>query len=64
MATLFMAVTTHFCTRDENGRLDIAARLLAFRVIEGSHDGEYIGDVLFEIMDDAGIIHKVRTYLT
>ncbi|KIL57715.1 hypothetical protein M378DRAFT_16075 [Amanita muscaria Koide BX008] len=57
--TAFMAVTTHFCTRDENGRLDIAARLLAFRVMEGSHDGDHIGDALFEVMDEAGIIQKL-----
>jgi ketopantoate reductase len=57
--TSFMAVTTHFCLRDEAGRLSIASRLLAFRVVEGSHDGEHIGDALFEIMDEAGITHKV-----
>jgi len=57
--TAFIVVTTHFCTQDENGWLDIAWQLLAFHVMKGSHDGDHIIDAIFEVMDEAGITQKV-----
>jgi len=54
-----MALTVHFSARNKNGRLEIRNRLLAFRVIEGRHDGKNLGRVLFEIIKEAGILGQV-----
>lgn len=58
----FMAMTSHFCARDKHGHLYIANQLLAFCVVEGSHDGETIGQLMFDIVKDAGVIHSVRYF--
>lgn len=58
----FMAMTSHYCARDQQGNLYIANRLLAFRVVEGSHDGETIGQLMFDIVKDAGVIHSVSYF--
>ena len=58
----YMAVTVHFCARDINGHLEIRNRLLAFRVIEGRHDGINLGNILFEIIKEAGILGQVNTH--
>jgi hypothetical protein len=55
----YMAVTVHFSARDINGHLEIRNRLLAFRVIEGRHDGKNLGRILFEIIKEARILGKV-----
>ena len=55
----YMAVTVHFSARDLNGRLEIRNRLLAFRIIEGRHDGKNLGQILFEIIKEAGILGQV-----
>lgn len=55
----FMAVTTHYCDKDENDRLVIQARLLAFREIEGDHTGVHLARIVFNILKDAGLLHKV-----
>ena len=57
--TPFMALTAHFCARNEAGRLEIAERLLAFRLVEGSHDGENLGQMMYDIVKETGAIHKV-----
>jgi hypothetical protein len=58
----YMAVTVHFSARNINGRLEIRNRLLAFRIIEGRHDGMHLGKILFEIIKEAGILGQVNTY--
>jgi hypothetical protein len=54
-----MALTVHYCARDSNGRLIVKTRLLAFRVIHGSHDGDHLGDIIYSIWKEAGILHLV-----
>ena len=56
--TSYMATTVHFCQRDENGRLVVANRLLAFRIVEGRHDGNHLSRIMWEIFAEAGILHK------
>jgi hypothetical protein len=55
----FLALTTHFIVR-ENGRLVLRNRLLAFRIVEGSHSGENLARIIFAIIKDAGLLGKVR----
>lgn len=57
----FLGLTAHFCIRDENGNLVIVNRLLAFRIVEGKHDGKNIARIIFSILKDAQILHKART---
>jgi hypothetical protein len=56
--TSFMALTSHFCKRSELGGLEIANRLLAFRLVEGSHDGNNIGQIMYDIFKEAGAHQK------
>jgi len=55
----FLAMTAHWCRRDPAGRLEIANRLLAFRLVEGAHDGENIGQIMYNIIKDAKAHRKV-----
>ncbi|KAK6996343.1 ribonuclease H-like domain-containing protein [Favolaschia claudopus] len=52
------AISGHFTTRDANGNLIVANRLLAFRIIEGKHDGENLARIAFGILKDAGILNR------
>jgi hypothetical protein len=45
--------------RDINGRLVLRNHLLAFRVVEGKHDGKILGRIIFEILKEAGLLGKV-----
>ena len=58
--TSFLAMTAHFCRRPGGpGSLEIAHQLLAFRVVQGSHDGENIGQIMYDIVKEAGAHRKV-----
>lgn len=54
-----MALTAHFLVRDNNNRLKLRNTLLAFRVIEGSHEGKNLGGIMFEIIKDAKLLRQV-----
>jgi hypothetical protein len=54
----FLALTAHFVVR-ENGRLVLQNKLLAFRIVEGSHTGENLARIIFTILKDAGLLGKV-----
>lgn len=60
--TAFLGMTAHFCKRNKNGSLEVANQLLAFRLVEGSHDGENIGKIMFDIIKDANAHRKVCSY--
>ncbi|KAF7372508.1 Dimer-Tnp-hAT domain-containing protein [Mycena venus] len=52
------AISGHFCMRDANGNLIIANRLVAFRVVDGKHDGENLAKIAIGILKEAGILHQ------
>ncbi len=54
----FLALTAHFIAR-ENGHLVLRNRLLAFWIVEGSHNGENLARIIFAILKDAGLLGKV-----
>lgn len=58
----YMGVTVHWCARDDNGRLEIRARLLAIHEIFGSHSGENLAEAFVEIVKNARILNRVRKY--
>jgi hypothetical protein len=45
--------------RDMDGRLVLRNHLLAFRVVEGKHDGKNLGRIIFEILKEAVPLGKV-----
>lgn len=55
MLRAFMAVTAHYI----NSEGELAEHLVAFRRIHGHHTGANVGQVLFSILEDIGITHKV-----
>ena len=46
-------ITTHFCKCNGIGGLEVVNQLLAFHLVEGSHDGENIGKIVYDIIKDA-----------
>jgi hypothetical protein len=57
--TPFLAMTIHFCKRNQFRGLEVVHCLLAFHFFEGSHDGENIGQVMYDIIKEAGAHRKV-----
>lgn len=53
-----MAVTAHYI----NALGDLAEHLIAFRRVRGRHTGAHVGQVLFSILEDAGITNKVKQF--
>ncbi|KEP45349.1 hAT family dimerization protein [Rhizoctonia solani 123E] len=51
----FMCITAHF----HNAQKRQVNRLIAFRVIEGSHTGGCLAENFFEVMEEFGIIRKL-----
>lgn len=56
-----MALTGHYetsaiSTEDEE---ELTIKLLAFRFVEGSHTGENLAGILFGILSEYNILHKV-----
>ena len=54
-----MCITTHFYDRHNL----LVNRLIAFRVIEGSHTGTRLADTFFEVMEEYEVTHKVSFYV-
>ena len=59
----FKAVTAHFIKRDADGNLVEAWCLVAFRFVDGSHSGEHLAKVFFELLIENGILYKVCLFL-
>lgn len=60
----FMAVTAHWMAKGRADQLELRSALVAFREVDGSHAGDYLGQVLFDIIQNIGIAHKVCTRCT
>jgi hypothetical protein len=52
-----MAVTAHYII-ERAGRLELKTRLIAFKRLEGAHDGTNLGDAMLSIIKEWGILHK------
>ena len=58
--TSFLGTTAHFIVRDKLHKQPILrSGLLAFRHIRGSHTGEHLAEVLYEIIKGAKIEQRV-----
>ena len=52
-------MSAHACTEAKHGILIPAAHLLVFHYMKGSHAGNSIASIVFNIIGDAGLQHKV-----
>ncbi|CDO72222.1 hypothetical protein BN946_scf184970.g74 [Trametes cinnabarina] len=55
----FMAVTAHYIIRAEGQHLVLKAHLIAFKHIEGHHDGASLARAFFTILEEEGVTWKV-----
>lgn len=55
----FMAVTAHWMANGSPDQLVLCSALIAFREVDGCHTGDNLGQILFDIIQDVGIVHKV-----
>jgi len=55
----FMAVTAHWMAKGRSNHLELRSALVAFQEVNGSHSGDNMGQVLFDIIQDIGIAHRV-----
>ncbi len=54
-----MAVTAHYIVRIEGKHLTLKARLIAFKHIEGRHDGVSLAHAFFGVLEEEGVAPKV-----
>lgn len=55
----FLACTAHYMAR-EGKHLILRSRLVMFRYCPETHSGDNMGDFIFGLMKECGILHKVR----
>lgn len=55
----FLAITSHWCGRNSNGRISMRDALLAFHHVTGSHDGEHLAEITHKMLDRANIVERV-----
>jgi hypothetical protein len=54
-----MAVTAHWMAKGGANQLELRSALIVFREVDGCHTGDNLGQVLFDIIRDIGIAHRV-----
>jgi hypothetical protein len=57
-----MAITVHWMGKRRN-QLELCSALIAFREVTGHHSGDNLGKVLFNIIQNTGIAHKVCLFI-
>ncbi|QRV97805.1 hAT family dimerization protein [Ceratobasidium sp. AG-Ba] len=56
----FMAATAHYATKQTSDeKEELTVNLIAFRFVDSSHTGENLGKILFGILSEYGILHKI-----
>jgi hypothetical protein len=60
----YLAITAHWLgPRGDDGQVVLRQALLAFHHIRGAHNGQQIARIVFNILENAGIIRNVIIYL-
>jgi hypothetical protein len=60
----YLAITAHWLgPRGDDGQVVLRQALLAFRRICGAHSGQRIACIVFNILENAGIVRNVIVYL-
>ncbi|KAI1782154.1 hypothetical protein LXA43DRAFT_526027, partial [Ganoderma leucocontextum] len=55
----YMAVTVHFCAKNDAQKLELRSRLGAFRYVPGRHTGANMAAQFLAILEELGILNKV-----
>ncbi|THH14369.1 hypothetical protein EUX98_g9621 [Antrodiella citrinella] len=55
----FMAITAHYVAVDGDGHLKMYSRLIAFRSVPMKHTGVNLGRIVFEILQEQGLLHRI-----
>jgi hypothetical protein len=59
----YLAITAHWLgPRGDDSQVLLRQTLLAFRRIRGAHSGQRIARIVFNILEDAGILRNVNIY--
>ncbi|KAG9018943.1 hypothetical protein FRB90_008137, partial [Tulasnella sp. 427] len=58
----YMALTAHWIAKGSNGEWTPQTRLLAFKHVKGSHSGANLANEIFEVLESAGILHKIGSF--
>ena len=56
-----MAVTAHYIVRADDGKLKLRHRLVAFRVVHGTHDGKHLAEVFLRVLKEIRALERVRS---
>lgn len=59
----YMAITTHYMTKDGNNLLTFKSQLIAFPHMERSHSDANIVDAFLKVINELGIAYKVCLFL-
>ena len=55
-----LVLTAHWISKgSDTSMLKLKTALIAFHHVPGSHTGEYLGEKIFKLLDQANILHKV-----
>lgn len=55
----YMAVTAHWVEEGDGTKLKLKSRLIAFRLVSGSHDGVNLAKHFFKILEEFGLLRKL-----
>ena len=58
-----MAVTAHFMAKGPDGNDKMVSKLVAFRLVTGTHSGANIAKIFLKILKELNVLHKVLFYL-
>lgn len=58
----YMAITAHYFV-NQSGRLTLQSRLIAFRILHGSHTGLHMADLCMNVLEEFEITNKVLTFV-
>lgn len=56
----YMAITAHYMGYNDDGHLVLKSRLVAFRYVPGSHDGEHMASVFLDVLKELDVVDRVR----
>lgn len=57
-----MAITAHYMIEASDGSLRLRSTLIAFRRLQGSHDGENLAKVFMQVLKEVGATERVSVY--
>ena len=56
-------MTAHFMAKGPDGNDKMVSKLVAFRLVTGTHSGANIAKIFLKILKELNVLHKVLFYL-